>query len=68
MDTIMTLEELAKMTPISVPVLRREIKAGKLLAHKIGGRIFVFAADWEHYLDETVITGGVKGVSEARQN
>ena len=56
METIFSLEEIANKVHVSVPVLRREIKAGRLVAHKIGGRIFVFAADWDRYLAATVIT------------
>lgn len=56
MEKLFSLEELACKIPVSIPVLRREIKSGRLVAHKIGGRIFVFAADWDRYLAETVIT------------
>lgn len=55
MDTVFTIEEIASKAHVSVQVLRREIKAGRLVAHKIGGRIFVFEDDWKQYLDTTVI-------------
>lgn len=56
MEKVFSLEELAQKMPVSVAVLRREIKAGRLIAHKLGGRIYIFASDWDKYLDATIIT------------
>ena len=54
---IYLLEQLTQMVPVSKAVLRREIKAGRLVAHKLGGRIYVFDADWEQYLASSRIDG-----------
>lgn len=46
-----TLGEISLRLAISVPVLRREITKGKLVAHRIGGRIYVSEENLRKYLD-----------------
>lgn len=46
-----TLGEISLRLAISVPVLRREITKGKLVAHRIGGRIYVSEENLQKYLD-----------------
>lgn len=56
MEKVFSLEELAHKMPVSVAVLRREIKSGRLIAHKLGGRIYVFSSDLDKYLAASVIS------------
>lgn len=45
------LDEVAKQTGASVKTLRREIRDGKLRAHRIRGLLVIFPSDLDRWLD-----------------
>ncbi len=46
-----SLDELAFLSSLSKEFLRKEIRAGNLIAKKFGARILVMAEDWRLYTD-----------------
>lgn len=52
---ILGLDRVLEYIPVSKQVLRREIGRGKLMAHKFGGRLYVFRKDLDDYIKATQV-------------
>lgn len=48
-----TLQEVAEYLGVSIPTVRRRIKAGQLEAHKMGGQYRISREALQKYVDET---------------
>ena len=57
MESFSTLGEISLRLAISVLVLMREITKGKLVAHGIGGCIYVSKENLQKYLDSIYLSG-----------
>lgn len=47
------LHELSKAYGLSIALLRKEIRAGRLIAKKAGTAVIVLDEDFKRYLDQT---------------
>jgi excisionase family DNA binding protein len=48
-----SVQELARLYPLSLGFLRGEIRAGKLRVRRFGRRVVILKEDWERYVRRT---------------
>ena len=62
--TLLTLDQAAEQTAVSVATLRREIKDGNLTCVRIRDTVRVDAADLEAYIERSKVTRDLKSLTE----
>jgi excisionase family DNA binding protein len=48
-----SVQELARLYPISLGFLRSEIRQGKLRVRRFGRRVLILKEDWDSYVEKT---------------
>ena len=64
--TLLMLRDLAAAAGVSTKTLQREIRAGQLLAVRVGNQVRVRLSDWQAYLEARRIAPGGTARANAR--